>query len=684
VDAAGSLAVVCLRTFKFCAAGADERFVNDSVDPASPRVVRDPVNDSGETPASTTGPAPLEGIAGRRITDPAGFRFNLDDALARLSEPHQPIPRFNWSAVTPSTMEQATTNPATMNPATTNPATTNPARPGPTSTQGPMHAPSMTSGSTASGSHASVPTSAPSRPMFPDQGSRVRPLTQPTLDPLPEIVEATRFGETPAVAHRSTSPAHVPARVAAPPPAPATMVVSGSEAFAAGAIGFSPDSTYAPRPFGPTDRRAGDGLPRLPDADLTAPPPMATMMSTPAVAPIVRLTSARTGRKQKKGRRLGKLLLVLFVLAGLVGAALMFGRDYLFPEDWAKDVAPAVDALQLSSGLEFADPVVVNTLPEADYAAKVAGVMFGPAFGAEWTTSVPRWRALGLVDGEPTVESVNAAVSDWKPAFYDPADGQIYRSGTASGPALEAAVRDSLAAALVDQLSADSPAPGVDATAEASLAHLALADLGAELVAGRATAVPDRSALQPVPVPMAHRLIGAEDLGGPILESLGVVPSRAGAISGFDVDIAGLLDVPRAAAPVPAMLEGDTQDGEATARGSDFWYTVLAAYLPTDTAAVAADSIGADLYVPAARGAQQCVYGTFTSTTPEALGVLQVAAVAWAALAPVQAGAQATTLADGVTVQLSTCDPGAGAAPTRMPDVAPALVTRQIARLGLD
>ena len=41
----------------------------------------------------------------------------------------------------------------------------------------------------------------------------------------------------------------------------------------------------------------------------------------------------------------------------------------------------------------------------------------------------------------------------------------------------------------------------------------------------------------------------------------------------------------------------------------------------------------------------------------------------------------ATTLADGVTVQLSTCDPGTGAerrpAP---PDVGTALVARQIAR----
>ncbi len=43
--------------------------------------------------------------------------------------------------------------------------------------------------------------------------------------------------------------------------------------------------------------------------------------------------------------------------------------------------------------------------------------------------------------------------------------------------------------------------------------------------------------------------------------------------------------------------------------------------------------------------------------------------------------AQATTLADGVTVQLSVCDPGTAPNPTRSPDVASALVARQIARL---
>jgi hypothetical protein len=309
--------------------------------------------------------------------------------------------------------------------------------------------------------------------------------------------------------------------------------------------------------------------------------------------------------------------------------------------------------------------------------------MFGPTLSEELTTSMPRWRALGLVEGEPSAAAVNAAVSTWEPAFYDPADGQIYRSATATGPAFDAALRSALAAALVDQLAPDAPAPAVDTTPTASLAQLAVSHLGAELVAGPSRTLPDRADLASLPVPMAHRLIGVEDLGGPILESLGVEPDRATAIAGFGVDVTTVLDVPWTSAPVPAMLEGDIQDGTGAALGSDFWYTVLAAYLPAETAADAANSISADLYVPAVRGAQQCVYGTFTATTPATLGVLQVSAVAWAGLAPVAAGAQATTLADGVTVQLSVCDPGTAPNATRSSDVASALVARQIARLDV-
>ena len=145
--------------------------------------------------------------------DPAGFRFNLDDALARLSEPHHPIPRFNWSALSPTSTDAL-------------------------SPQGPMH-----TGPMAAGANASLPSPTSTPSMFPDQDSRARPLTQPTLDPLPEIREATQVGPA-ATAHWSTIPAAAPPPAAlalpAPPVAAAPMIVSGTGAFAAGVSGFSP------------------------------------------------------------------------------------------------------------------------------------------------------------------------------------------------------------------------------------------------------------------------------------------------------------------------------------------------------------------------------------------------------------------------------------------------------------
>jgi hypothetical protein len=203
----------------------------------------------------------------------------------------------------------------------------------------------------------------------------------------------------------------------------------------------------------------------------------------------------------------------------------------------------------------------------------------------------------------------------------------------------------------------------------------------AELVA--AGSEPDRTVLAELPVPIAHRLLAIEDLGTPLLASFGVTADRATALEGFGTEdgIDGRVELASTPAPAPALLDGDLADGEAAARGSDFWFGVLASYLPVQTATDAANAIGADLYTPATRGAQQCVYGTLTPTSPDLLPLLQIVTVAWAEAAPSQAGAQATTLADGVTVQLSVCDPGAAADVAPTAGVAEALVARQIARL---
>ena len=122
--------------------------------------------------------------------------------------------------------------------------------------------------------------------------------------------------------------------------------------------------------------------------------------------------------------------------------------------------------------------------------------------------------------------SVNAVVSAWMPAFYDPADGQIYRtaSGTASASST-AALRDALAAALVHQLAGVAPAPVADPNAPIavvsptdSLAQLAVDDFGAELVAGSDGDRPGPLGIRPAPradgpSPDRHRRPRRSDLG---------------------------------------------------------------------------------------------------------------------------------------------------------------------------
>ena len=81
------------------------------------------------------------------------------------------------------------------------------------------------------------------------------------------------------------------------------------------------------------------------------------------------------------------------------------------------------------------------------------------------------------------------------------------------------------------------------------------------------------------------------------------------------------------------------------------------------------------------RGGRECVYGTFTASSPEASGALQFVLSSWVAAATPESGAAATVLADG-THQLSVCDPGPSA--TIPPRTGPAadLVARQLSRLG--
>jgi hypothetical protein len=441
-------------------------------------------------------------------------------------------------------------------------------------------------------------------------------------------------------------------------------------------------------------------LPILPSAPAAAAPPMAAPLAAMPTTPIpMRAPTAAMRKAQRKGRVLPKLLLVLVVFAGLVAGAYFFGRGYLFPNEWEKDLVPVVDELQATTRLEFDDPVVLRALPATEYGTLVVG----STFGDDWAADAPRWRALGLAVGEPVPDDVATAVGGWWPSSYDVISGDALRVDTLRGDALTAAQSEALALALFDQKFGSraettevSAAPGADAAAapdattdvaEESVAleraRRAIVDHQAELTAGTSGTTPSRARLASLPAPMAYELLAIEELGAPLLRALGVTPAPGAPGRTFEsLDQLPVVvgPAPRAAG-APEIVAGDVVDGESAAIGADDWYLVFGAYLPADAAGAAADAIAADLWTPAVRGGRACVYGTFTAPTPEAGQILQFALASWVAGAPPEATAAAVVLPDG-TQQLSTCDPGVTTTVVPRTGVANELVARQIARLG--
>ena len=361
---------------------ADERFVNDPSDPASPRVAHDPVNDSGGTPAAATGTDPHD--AARRV-EPGSRWIPLQPR--RCARPAQ------RTASTDSALQLVGPQPV-------------------------VDGCRCRRRDRCTGGHGADRRRPPSRRAEPGvDGARCSPIR--TREPArsrnrrsircPEIRRRTQVGPG---AHRALvddprgRPASGCARVCRCP--------SGRRRS---------DDRVGHRRLRRRCERVQPRLHLRPDSDVNPPAgarrrrsAAAARFRSGAAPPMALVTSTASADSAGPGRHGGpesqegqatthfaSVVLVLLLLAGLVGGALMFGRDYLFPEDWAKDVAPAVDALQLSSGLEFTDPVPVDTLPEAEYAARGRRLHLRPDSRCRLTTSMPRWRALGLVEGAPTV-----------------------------------------------------------------------------------------------------------------------------------------------------------------------------------------------------------------------------------------------------------------------------------------
>lgn len=467
--------------------------------------------------------------------------------------------------------------------------------------------------------------------------------------------------------------------------APLALVgVAAGDAPSIGAPRMHTGEVSAPIP--PADL----GLPRLPTlapAPLAPPtPPSAapTGLAEPGFAPpipsTVRRPSGPRGKNAPRHRNLGaRAFLVLLVLGGVVLAAVTWGRSYLFPDEWDAVLIPLVEDIEAATGLEFEDPVAVRLLPPTEYGAAAATLLLGD----DWNASIPRWRAAGLVSGEPDPSTVHTALAAAFPALYDPGDQSIISSEGLAGRARTVALNEALVTALVDQhlnttLEPDErPALGNPDRARAARV------VAAHVVAVSGGASPSRvplTGLAGVPAPVAYEILAVDRLGPPLAQAIGVGRSDDGALVGLELTDLDVLKADGTPAPPGQLAAGELVDGEARTLGVDEWLLSFGGYLDATLSADMAGAIAADLFIPTARASLACMVATFSPTSADAATFLGVALEGWAAAAPADALAAASALADG-TQQLVSCDPGPAAEIAVRSTAAAELVARQATRL---
>lgn len=410
--------------------------------------------------------------------------------------------------------------------------------------------------------------------------------------------------------------------------------------------------------------------PRLPRVQAAAPaPPQASAFETMAPAPV----TVPAQRRRKKSRTGLKLLFTLVVLGGVIATAVVFGRPYLFPGDWDAETGPYAEAVEAARGVEFVEPITLTSEPSAAYAERMATELAG-----DWTRDQPMWRALGLLNGAATPASIAQQIAGWQDAVYSTEDGQVYRDQAATGPQADAQITTAVAAASLDQelrWSLEQTARPLEAQV------LTLAEVQRQTAAvladsPYAVAVDpiDPSVLEFVPPVVAYRLLAAAVYAQ--------FDNPTGSLSGIGTGGPGPLPTPApVVAPDPEPIGTDTLVSSPQPADRSFWYLVLGGFLDPRPAYVASESIVENSVSMAERDGAACVYATFAGGDVARTATLRSALGAWSAAAPAEFGSSFGVLSDG-SLQLVSCDPGAGFENPNRPGVARELVAWRTAELA--
>jgi len=421
-------------------------------------------------------------------------------------------------------------------------------------------------------------------------------------------------------------------------------------------------------------------LPATVQPDQRAVAPVAALAYVDAVAPAAAAKPAgRKHRKPRRSRSGAKLLVTLVVLAGLVAAGIVFGRPYLFPDDWEGTAAPYADVVETGLGLEFVEPVAVVAEPAQEFDTRVATQLLGESIDVQ-----PQWRALGLATTLVTTESVAQQVTGSQSAMYSLDDGQVYHDEGVAGPKLEAQLTEAMAAASLDQNFAWSPDQStrtLDDAASTSAEVLRQARAAQQQSADDAPIAPRTTAQSAqLPAVLAYRALAPEhfaEFDNPVGDGADNPLHRLGEAGPgpFAAD-------PPIGSVAPTMTGTDVATTSPQAMDRSFWFLALAGFLDSRTSFVASEAIVENSLTVAERETTSCVYATFSGGGVEQTDILRTALQAWSDAAPVEFASSFSVLSDG-TLQLVTCDPGAEFQSPIRPAAAMELITWRMLELAV-
>ena len=433
----------------------------------------------------------------------------------------------------------------------------------------------------------------------------------------------------------------------------------------------------------------------LPSLPATAPGTPSAVPSRPAAVemPTVsdvrayRTAQQRAAKRNSQGRLFGRVLLVIVVLGGLIGAALLFGRSYLFPTEWDPALTPLVDEIQVARNAEFVEPIDLVIQPEAEFAATFAG-LFVPG---GWENQLPTWRALGIAGGAPTTQSVAASLATARPALFDPASESIVQLADADADDVEAALRAALEQGFEFQRG-NSPSALADEATERAVGFLgvsdprSLVDRSLTVALGNGVALPSgEDATLPVaadvPLPVAYELAALARIGSAVAAAsadAGVILAPGG---DFPDSVYAVFAPPGPIATLGAVLgDGEALSAPAAALSNDDWRLVLGARVAPDVADAVATGLTANSYGTFDRAGTACFAAVFhfgDAATAQG-GIDGIGA--WVATLPLASQAVATPI-DFTTLQVIGCDPGAADPIAVDASWADAVIDGQLARL---